>query len=64
MLGHAAEYLVHSRRFQAAAHDSDNEAIHILMGLSRVVFDDYANGVSKGRRLEGLVLGCVTRLLN
>jgi hypothetical protein len=64
MLGHAAEYLVDSRRFQATANDSDTEAIHILMGLSRSVFDDYANGVSKGRRLDGLVLGCVTKLLN
>jgi hypothetical protein len=64
MLGHAAEYLVDSRRFQATANDSDNEAIHILMGLSRSVFDDYANDVSKGRRLDRLVLGCVTKLLN
>jgi hypothetical protein len=65
-LGHAAEYLVASRRFvqQATANDSDNEAIHILMGLSRSVFDDYAERASKGRRLDRLVLGCVTRLLN
>jgi hypothetical protein len=66
MLGHAAEYLVDSRRYlvQGKATDSDNEAIHILMGLSRSVFDDYAEGVSKGRGLDGLVLGCVTRLFN
>ena len=66
MLGHAAEYLADSRKFlpRGKATDSDIEAIHILMGLSRSVFDDYANGVSKGRRLDRLVLGCVTKLLN
>jgi hypothetical protein len=66
MLGHAAEYLVDSRRFlrRAAVNDSDNEAIHILMGLSRNVFDEYAEGVSKGRRLDQLMLGFVTKLLN
>jgi hypothetical protein len=66
LLGHAAEYLVDSRQFlqQAAANDSDNEAIHILMSLSRSVFDDFAEGASKGSVLDGLVLGCVTRLLN
>jgi hypothetical protein len=66
MLGHAAEYLVHSRRFlhQATDDDSAREAVHLLMGLSRNVFDDYARGASKGRRLDGLLLGCVTRLLN
>jgi hypothetical protein len=66
MLGHAAEYLINSRRFmvQAKANDSENEAVHILMGLSRNVFDEYAEGASKGRSLDGLVLGCVTRFLN
>jgi hypothetical protein len=65
MLGHAAEYLGDSRRFlvrgEATASD---EAIHILMGLSRSVFDEYAEAASKGRSLDGLVLGCVNRLLN
>jgi hypothetical protein len=66
MLGHAAEYLVDSRRFLARGKvtASDNEAIHILMGLSRSVFDEYAEGASNGRGLDGLVLRCVTRLLN
>jgi hypothetical protein len=66
MLGHAAEYLVDSRRFlvRGKATDSDNDAIHVLMGLSRSVFDEYAEGASKGRGLDGLVLGCVARLLN
>jgi hypothetical protein len=65
-LGHAAEYLAHSRSFlaQGKMSDSDNEAIHILMSLSRSVFDEYAEGDSKGGRLERLVLGCLTRLLN
>jgi hypothetical protein len=66
MLGHAAEYLVDSRRYLAygKATDSDNEAVHILMGLSREVFNDYAEGASKGRGLDELVLGCLTKLLN
>jgi hypothetical protein len=66
MLGHAAEYLGDSRRFlvRGKATDSDNDAIHVLMGLSRSVFDEYAEGASKGRGLDGLVLGCVARLLN
>jgi hypothetical protein len=65
-LGHAAEYLAHSCRFPSRGKmsDSDNEAIHILMSLSRSVFDEYAEGVSKGGRLERLVLGCLTKLLN
>jgi hypothetical protein len=66
MLGHAAEYLADSRRFSARGRviDSDNEAIHILMGLSRTVFDEYAGGTSKGWRLDRLVLGCLTHFLN
>jgi len=66
MLGHAAEYLINSRRclVRGKATNSDNEAVHILMGLSRGVFDDYAEGGSKGRGFDELVLGCVTRLLN
>jgi hypothetical protein len=66
MLGHAAEYLADSRRFlvRGKATDSDDEAIHILLSLSRSVFDEYAEGASKGRGLDGLVLGCVARLLN
>jgi hypothetical protein len=65
-LGHAAEYLANSRRFllREKMNDSDNEAIHILMSLSRRVFDEYAEGVSKGGRLERLMLGCLTRFLN
>jgi hypothetical protein len=66
MLGHAAEYLVNSRRFlvRGKANAGDNEAVHILMGLSRCVFDEYAEGASTGRGLDGLVLGCMTKLLN
>jgi hypothetical protein len=66
MLGHAAEYLADSRQFlvRGKATDSDDEAIHILLSLSRSVFDEYAEGASKGRGLDGLVLGCVARLLN
>jgi hypothetical protein len=65
MLGHAVEYLVDTRRFlQATVSDSDNEAVHILMGLSRSVFDEYAESASRGRRLDRLVLCRLTRLLN
>jgi hypothetical protein len=38
-LGHAAEYLASSG---VAPSSSEREAIHILMRLSREVFDDYA----------------------
>jgi hypothetical protein len=66
MLGHAAEYLVNSRRFlvRGKANAADNEAVHILMGLSRCVFDAYAEDASRRRGLDGVVLGCVTSLLN
>jgi hypothetical protein len=66
MLGHAAEYLIDSRRFEPMDKTAvaDHEAVHILLGLSRSVFDEYAAGVSKGGRLNGLVIGCVARLLN
>jgi len=43
ILGHAAEYLADSRMFLVEGSDSsDQEAIRILMRLSREVFDDYA----------------------
>jgi hypothetical protein len=43
MLGHAAEHLANSRRFQVEEIDaSEAEAMHILMGLSRSVFDEFA----------------------
>lgn len=43
-LGHAAEYLVDSRRFSTEPYDrrAEREAVHILMCLSREVFEEYA----------------------
>lgn len=59
MLGHAAEHLAESR---AIARDpmikrSLDDAIHILKGLSRRVFDEFAEGVSEaGMGSSGLLL--------
>src|ERR1700754_2198942 len=43
-LGHAAEYLVDSRRFSIDPCDlhAEQEAVRILMRLSREVFEEYA----------------------
>jgi hypothetical protein len=53
-LGHAAEYLAYSRRYstQSVDYASNVEAVHLLMGLSREVFEDFAERRSLGRRLE------------
>ncbi|HEX7158412.1 MAG TPA: hypothetical protein VF214_05345, partial [Edaphobacter sp.] len=45
LLGHAAEYLVESRMFAASDSKADQEAVHILMRLSREIFEEYAEGV-------------------
>jgi hypothetical protein len=44
ILGHAAEYLVNSRRYSTDEydHNAEAEAVHILMGLSRGVFEEFA----------------------
>jgi hypothetical protein len=43
-LGHAAEYLVKTRSVSSSRAKSatDNEAVHVLMRLSREVFEEYA----------------------
>ena len=53
-LGHAAEYLANSRRYstQKVDHASNVEAIHILMGLSRSVFEDFAEHRTLNRRFQ------------
>jgi hypothetical protein len=53
-LGHAAEYLETSRRYstEKVDHAANMEAIHILMELSRSVFDDFAERRTMGRRFE------------
>jgi hypothetical protein len=52
LLGHAAEYLANSRRFTMLRLDdsADEEAIHILMGLSRQVFEEFADQTTEKRR--------------
>src|ERR1700753_1696206 len=43
-LGRAAEYLVNSRRYSTRVFDleAEVEAVHLLMELSRTVFEEYA----------------------
>jgi hypothetical protein len=54
ILGHAVEYLVDSRMFlvDEPATRADSEALHILMRLSREVFQDRSALLSSGRRLR------------
>lgn len=61
LLGHAAEHLANARRFTVAGREdrSDAEAIHLLMGLSREVFEDFA-GRSRRRRMEEWVIQWIT----
>jgi hypothetical protein len=56
-LGHAAEYLVNSRRYstQGFDHEANVEAIHILMGLSRDVFEEFAGQRARNRRFEWVI---------
>lgn len=53
LLGHAAEYLVESRSFEVqTSAKADDEAVHILMLLSRQVFEEYAEDVAVRRRFH------------
>jgi hypothetical protein len=63
-LGHASEYLANSRRYSIAELDdrSDEEAIHILLGLSRMVFDEFAEQVEVKRRPGTWLVERVVRL--
>jgi hypothetical protein len=64
-LGHAAEHLANSRRFRTDEGDgADAEAIHILMGLSREVFDDFAERLPIHRRVERLLMDWVVGLID
>jgi hypothetical protein len=61
-LGHAAEYLANSRRYstEKVDHAANVEAIHILMELSRSVFEDFADRRTINRRFEDwLIEGAV-----
>lgn len=64
MLGHAAEYLAHSRAFsERGGSKADEEAVRILRRLSSVVFLEYAEGVRVRRPIEDFVMGCANWLL-
>jgi hypothetical protein len=64
-LGHAAEYLANSRRFRTDEEDgADEEAIHILMSLSREVFDDFAERLPMHRRVERWLMDWVIGLID
>lgn len=52
VLGHAAEYLAESRKFDVRATKADDEAVHILMRLSREIFEEYAESVAVRRRFH------------
>jgi hypothetical protein len=64
-LGHAAEYLANSRRYstEKVDHAANVEAIHILMELSRSVFDDFAEGRTLRRRFEEWLTDGAVRLI-
>jgi hypothetical protein len=63
-LGHAAEYLANFRRYsmEKIDHAANVEAIHILMELSRSVFDDFAERRSLSRRVKEWLVGPAVRL--
>jgi hypothetical protein len=64
-LGRAAEYLVNSRRYSTQAFDreSEIEAIHILMGLSRSVFEEYAERRTLQRRFQDWLIERAVRVI-
>jgi hypothetical protein len=64
MLGHAAEYLANSRRYstEKVDHAANIEAIHLLMELSRNVFEEFAERRSLHRRMEDWVIERAVRL--
>jgi hypothetical protein len=64
-LGHAAEYLANSRRFAILKSDgaADEEAIHLLMGISREVFEEFAEQTTEKRRAGDWLIERIVRLL-
>ncbi len=61
MLGHAAEHLAESRRYSIGVggrveRASHAEAIHILMGLSREVFEEFADLRPMHQRVQNWVV--------
>ena len=64
-LGHAAEHLANSRRYSTEEYDYEAhmEALHILMGLSRSVFDEVAERRGLPGRVQDLVVERAVRLI-
>ncbi|MBS1799172.1 MAG: hypothetical protein JSS95_05030 [Acidobacteria bacterium] len=61
-LGHAAEHLA-ARSFAAEATDAgDREATHILMRLSREVFDDYVRLTRQRHPVADWIMGQAVRV--
>lgn len=65
MLGHAAEYLVNSRRYSTERFDYEAhaEAVHLLMGLSRSVFDEVAERRTLHQRFQDWLVERVVRVV-
>jgi hypothetical protein len=65
-LGHAAEYLANSLRYSIEGFDNkaDDEAIHILLELSRSVFEDFAQPETLSRQVWNWVVDRTVRLLD
>ena len=63
-LGRAAKYLANSRRYSTGRfdHAAEVEAIHILMGLSRSVFEEFAEQRTLSRRFEDWLIERAVRL--
>lgn len=64
-LGHAAEYLVNSRRYSTAKFDYEAhvEAVHILMELSRSVFDEAVQPRKLHQRVQDWLVARVVRII-
>ncbi len=64
-LGHAAEYLASSRRYSTGRldYEANVEAVHLLMGLSRSVFDEFAEQRRLHCRLQDWLVERVVRVV-
>ena len=64
-LGHAAEYLANSRRYSTRGfdHAADVEAIHLLMGASRSVFEEFAERRRVHQRFQDLLVRLAVRII-
>jgi hypothetical protein len=64
-LGHAAEYLMNSRRYttERFEYEAYAEAVHILMGLSRSVFDEIAERRTLHQRFQDWLVARVVRVI-